>query len=112
MASSSISKILYNLISIIKGQVYVDFVVELSSAATHQDSGGFQWVPFVDESSNQQGSDVGVILEGPIGLLIEGALRFAFDPADNSSVEESLRSSLPTPSTRLCYLQNHPQNLL
>ena len=27
----------------IKGQVYADFVVELSLATTHQDSGDFQW---------------------------------------------------------------------
>ena len=28
----------------IKGQVYANFVVELSLAATHHDSGSFQWV--------------------------------------------------------------------
>ena len=55
----------------IKGQVYADFVVELSSTAIHQDEGDFQWVLSVDGSSNQQGSGVGVILEGPNGLLIE-----------------------------------------
>jgi len=37
-----------------------------------------QWVLSVDGSSNQQGSGVGVVLEGPNGLLIEQALRFAF----------------------------------
>ena len=52
----------------IKGQVYVDFMVELSSAGTHQEEAGFRWVFFVDGSSNQQGSGVGVILEGPNGL--------------------------------------------
>ena len=37
----------------IKGQVYADFVVELSSAATHQEETEFRWVFFVDGSSNQ-----------------------------------------------------------
>ena len=32
----------------IKGQVYADFVVELSSAATHQEGAGFKWVLSVD----------------------------------------------------------------
>jgi len=36
----------------IKGQVYVDFVVELSSAATHKKEADFRWVLFVDGSSN------------------------------------------------------------
>jgi len=55
----------------IQGQVYADFIVELSSAATHQEEAGFRWVLSVDGSSNQQGSGAGVILEGPNGLLIE-----------------------------------------
>jgi len=55
----------------IKGQIYVDFVVELSSTATHQEGADFRWVLSVDGSSNQQGSGAGVILEGPNGLLIE-----------------------------------------
>jgi len=37
----------------IKGQVYADFVVKLSSATTQLDSGDFQWVLFVDRSSNE-----------------------------------------------------------
>jgi len=59
----------------IKGQIYADFVVELSSLATHQEGEDFRWVLYVDGSSNQQGSGAGVILEGPNGLLIEQALR-------------------------------------
>ena len=34
----------YELMGQIKGQVYANFVVELSLAATHHDSGSFQWV--------------------------------------------------------------------
>jgi len=55
----------------IKGQVYVDFVVELSSADAHQEEANFRWVLSVDVSSNQQGSGAGIILEGLNGLLIE-----------------------------------------
>ena len=54
----------------IKGQVYADFVVELSSAAPPQEETGFRWVLSVDGSSNQHGSGAGVILEGPNGLLM------------------------------------------
>jgi len=67
----------------IKGQVYADFVVELSLAATHQEGAGFKWVLSVDGSSNQQGSGSGVILEGQNGLLIEQALQFPFKASNN-----------------------------
>ena len=67
----------------IKAQVYADFVVELSSVATHQEGAGFGWVLSVDGSSNQQGSGAGVILEEPDGLLIEQAMRFAFKASNN-----------------------------
>jgi len=55
----------------IKGQVYIDFVVELSSAGTHQEGAAFRWVLSVDGSSNQHGSGAGVILEGLNVLLSE-----------------------------------------
>jgi len=74
----------------IKGQVYADFVVELSSASTHQEWACFRWVLSVDGSSNQQGSGVGVILEGPNGLLIEQALRFTFKASNNQAEYEAL----------------------
>jgi len=54
-------------------------MVELSSKDSHPDPNGFQWVLSVNGSSNQQGNGVGVILERPNGLLIEQALRFAFN---------------------------------
>jgi len=74
----------------IKGQIYADFVVELSSAATHQEGADFKWVLSVDGSSNQQGSGVGVILQGPDGLLIEQALYFAFKASNNQAEYEAL----------------------
>jgi len=74
----------------IKGQIYVEFVVELSSVATHQEGADFKWVLSVDGSSNQEGSGVGFILEGLDGLLIEKALRFAFKANNNQEECEAL----------------------
>jgi len=73
-----------------KGQVYAYFVVELSSANAHQKEANFRWLLCVDGSSNQQGSGAGVILEGPNGLLIEQALRFAFKANNNQTEYEAL----------------------
>jgi len=73
-----------------KGQVYVDFMVELSSADAHQEETNFRWVLSIYGSSNQQGSRAGVILEGPNGLLIEKALRFAFKASNNQAEYEAL----------------------
>ena len=36
----------------IKGHIYADFVVELSSASTHQEGADFRWLLSVDGSSN------------------------------------------------------------
>ena len=78
----------------IKGQVYADFVVELSSQATHQEGADFRWVLSVDGSSNQHGSGAGVILEGPIVLLIEQALWFAFKANNNQAECEALTAGM------------------
>jgi len=78
----------------IKGHVYADFVVEISSAATHQEGADFRWVLSVDGSTNQQGSRTGVILEGPNGLLIEQALRFTFKANNNQAEYEALLAGM------------------
>ena len=65
-------------------------MVELSSATTHQEIAGFRWVFSVDGSSNQQGSRVGVLLEGPNGLLIEQAMWFVFKASNNQTKYETL----------------------
>jgi len=49
-----------------------------------------RWVLSVDGSSNQHGSEAGVILEGPNGLLIEEALRFAFKGSNNQAEYDAL----------------------
>jgi len=59
-------------------------------ADAHQEEADFRWVLSIDGSSNQQGSGAGVILEGPNGLLIEQALRFAFKASNNQAEYEAL----------------------
>jgi len=75
----------------IKGQVYADFVAELSPGGVPQEVElGSQWMLSVDGSSNQQGSGVEIVLEGPNGVLIEQALRFAFKASNNQAEYEAL----------------------
>ena len=74
----------------IKGQVYADFVVDLSLETTQVNGGDFQWVVSLGRSSNQQGSGAGIILEGPNRLLIVQALRFAFKANNNLAEYEAL----------------------
>ena len=74
----------------IKGQIFADFVVELSSETAQNAKNDFRWVLSVDGSSNQLGSRAGVILEGPNGVLIEQSLRFAFKASNNQVEYEAL----------------------
>ena len=75
----------------IKGQVYADFVAKLSPGGVPQEmESGTQWMLSVDGSSNQQGSGAGIVLEGPNGVLIEQALRFAFKASNNQAEYEAL----------------------
>ena len=74
----------------IKGQVYSDFVAKLSPRGAPELELGSQWLLSVDGSSNQQGSGAGIVLEGPNGVLIEKALRFAFKASNNQAEYEAL----------------------
>ena len=74
----------------IKGQIFANFVVELSSEAARVEGDDFCWVLSVDGSSNQKGSGAGVILEGPNGVLIEQSVRFAFKASNNQAEYEAL----------------------
>ena len=66
-------------------------MAELSSGGDPQEVElGSQWMLSVDGSSNQQGSSAGIILEGPNGVLIEQALRFAFKASNNQTEYEAL----------------------
>jgi len=74
----------------IKGQIFADFVVELSSKTAQNAKDDFRWVLSVDGSSHQLGSGAGVILEGPNGVLIEQSLRFAFKASNNQAEYDAL----------------------
>jgi len=74
----------------IKGQIFADFVVELSSETVQSAGDDFRWVLSVDGLSNQLGSGAKVILEGPNGVLIEQSLRFAFKASNNQAEYEAL----------------------
>jgi len=75
----------------IKGQIYANFVAELSPGNEQSEEEiSFKRVLSVDGSSNQQGSGAGVILEGSNGLLIEQALRLAFKASNNQAEYEAL----------------------
>jgi len=83
--------IVYESRGSIKGQIYADFVAELSLGRAQQEVElDSQWLLSVDGSSNQQGSGTGIFLEGPNGLLIEQALRFAFKASNNQAEYEAL----------------------
>ncbi|XP_068502648.1 uncharacterized protein [Phaseolus vulgaris] len=74
----------------IKGQVYADFVAELSRGGEQEVEAGSRGLLSVDGSSNLQGSGAGIVLEGPNGVLIEQALRFAFRASNNQAEYEAL----------------------
>jgi len=75
----------------IKGQVYADFVAELSPGGDPQEVElESKWMLSVDGSSNQQGSGAAIILEGPNGVLIKQALCFAFKASNNQAEYEAL----------------------
>jgi len=74
----------------IKGKIFADFVVELSSETVQSAGDDYRWVLSGDGSSNQLGSGAGVILEGPNGVLIEQSLRFAFKANNNQAEYEAL----------------------
>ena len=74
----------------IKGQIFADFMVELSSETVQDAKDDFRWVLSVDGSSNKLGSGAGVILEGPNSVLIEQSLRFAVKASNNQAEYEAL----------------------
>ena len=83
--------ILYEPRGSIKGQVYADFVAELSPGRTQQEEEvGSRWVLSVDGSSNQQGSGAGVVLEGSNDLLIKQTLKFSLKASNNQAEYEAL----------------------
>ncbi|RDX75238.1 hypothetical protein CR513_44904, partial [Mucuna pruriens] len=57
----------------IKAQALVDFITKLAPVG-YNSSNGREWFQFVDGALNQWRSEVGIILEGPNGVLIEQSL--------------------------------------
>jgi hypothetical protein len=72
----------------IKSQVLADFVLELTTPS--QEASAEPWILSVDGASNLRGSGVGVVLEGPDGVMIEQSLRFAFRASNNQAEYEAL----------------------
>ncbi|GAU44863.1 hypothetical protein TSUD_329190 [Trifolium subterraneum] len=72
----------------IKSQALADFVLELTNPPSENEAQ--PWTFPVDGSSNLRGSGVGVVLEGPEGVLIEQSLRFTFKASNNQAEYETL----------------------
>ncbi|RDX82085.1 hypothetical protein CR513_37167, partial [Mucuna pruriens] len=53
-----------------------------------------EWMLFVDGSSKKRRSEVGVILEGPSGVLIEQSLCFRFQASNNQTKYETLLAGI------------------
>lgn len=70
-----------------KAQILADFLVELTPPVDQQVN--MTWILSVDGASNVAGSGVGVILEGPDGVLIEQSLRFEFKASNNQAEYEA-----------------------
>ena len=62
----------------------------------HEDSelGAEQWVLYVDEASNENGSGVGMMLISPKGHKIHCTLHFGFPASNNEAKYEELIAGL------------------
>ena len=74
--------IVYRSRSAIKGQVLVDFMVEMSNIRP-RDIGEKLWILETDGSSKAIGGGVDMILQSLEGLSITQAVKFAFDVSNN-----------------------------
>ncbi|MCH91940.1 gag-pol polyprotein, partial [Trifolium medium] len=72
----------------IKSHMLADFVLEMSTSPGEDTT--LPWTLSVDGASNIRGSEAGVILEGPNGVLIEQSLRFTFKASNNQEEYEAL----------------------
>ena len=82
----------------IKGQVLTDFVMEFTSAEPAKNAQTVTnlsiWKLSVDEASNAQGNEAGLILTSPEGIDIEYALRFGFHASNNEAKYEAVIAGL------------------
>ncbi|RDX60864.1 hypothetical protein CR513_60967, partial [Mucuna pruriens] len=72
----------------IKAQVIADFLIELTPKGGRELEG--EWYLSIDGSSNHTGSGAGIVLEGPIKVLIEQSLHFEFKASNNQAEYEAL----------------------
>ncbi|XP_020236657.1 uncharacterized protein LOC109816175 [Cajanus cajan] len=75
----------------IKAQCLANFINELHPLSQFEDH---WWTLHVDGSSNCRGSEAGVILEGPKGIVLEQSLRFRFKASNNQAEYETLLAGL------------------
>jgi len=85
----------------IKAQVLTDFIAELTQPLIKGDdelgpksSAAAKWLLSVDGSSNQRGSEAGVVLEGPGGVLVEQSLKFSFKTSNNQVEYEAFAAGM------------------
>jgi len=74
----------------IKSQCLADFAAELP----RNTETSAKWVLYVDGSSNKTACGAGVVLEGPVDLLIEQALQFSFKATKNQAEYEAILAGL------------------
>ena len=72
-----------------KGQVLVDFLVEISQLDTCPDKKGL-WTLCVDGAPRQSGADIGLQLTSPTGERIEQEVRLGFSASNNESEYEAM----------------------
>ncbi|RDY10525.1 hypothetical protein CR513_04950, partial [Mucuna pruriens] len=75
-----------------KAQVLTDFINKLTPNSHNEKAtrANKEWTLSVDKSSNKRGSGVGIIMEGPGGVLIEQSLHFRFQASNNLAEYEAL----------------------
>ncbi|XP_027348001.1 uncharacterized protein LOC113859419 [Abrus precatorius] len=76
---------------LLKAQVLVDLVNEFT---TQPQASWDMWNLYVDGSSNQSGSEAGIILEGLNTVTIEQSIRFGFKASNNQAKYETLLAGL------------------
>ncbi|RDX74026.1 hypothetical protein CR513_46276, partial [Mucuna pruriens] len=77
----------------VKAQALADFIIELTLDG-HPTADQGDWYLSVDGSSNQARFGVGVVLEGPDGVLIEQSLHFDFRASNNQAEYEALLAGM------------------
>ncbi|XP_022843448.1 uncharacterized protein LOC111367003 [Olea europaea var. sylvestris] len=80
----------------IKVQALGDFIPELTIPLEHLPGEQADWKIFVDGSSNDEGSMVGIIIIGPNGEELEYSLRFEFPTTNNDAEYEAVIMGLAT----------------